>query len=272
VGESWKHYFLNPYAEGKSVSYAPWLILLLIFTRIVTLFFVVPFFNRRGIPVFVRIAFSFLLAYLLYLTVGGQGYLQEGSIFFPHLFKEVLVGLGLGYLVLLYFVLFQTAGQLIDYKSGLMLSGVFEPQFGSQVTFLGNFYYLLALTFYLGINGHHYLLYSLAESFRLIPFAAPLRTNLALNFTEVFVKMFRIAFQISAPVIITLFVADLALGFIARTVPQFHVFMEGLPLKVVLSLTIVALVLPLMGEVFADIFTVLQEELEMLLWGWLNHG
>lgn len=249
---------------------ASWLNLLLVFARIVSFFSVVPFFNRRGIPVLTRVALSLLLAYLLYLTIGIEGDPEIGYFFFFSLVKQVLVGLAIGYLVLLYFVLFQMAGQFIDHKAGLMLSGIFDVHLGAQVTFIGQFYFLLALTFYLTVNGHHILFYALAESFSLIPIDAPFfRPELVEGYVHVFVSVVRLAFQISAPVVIALFVVDIALGFIARTVPQFHVFMEGLPLKVVLSLFGIALVLPLMGSAMVDIFTYLQRDLERLLRGWL---
>ncbi|MBS3943756.1 MAG: flagellar biosynthetic protein FliR, partial [Dethiobacter sp.] len=172
-------------------------------------------------------------------------------------------------LTLLFFSLFVNAGQMIDLSSGLMLSAVFDPQFGGQVTFMGQFYYLLALVFYLTLNGHHYLLQALAGSFRVIPpgrgLVAPELTG---GLIRLFADIFTLAFQIVAPVVIILLIVDLALGLIAKTVPQVHVFIEGLPLKIALSLLILALLVPLTGAVWESLLADFIDRLWQFMRGW----
>jgi flagellar biosynthetic protein FliR len=50
--------------------------------------------------------------------------------------------------------------------------------------------------------------------------------------------------MIGAPILVTLFVSDIALGILARAVPQMNVFIVGLPLKIVLALAGTAVLLP----------------------------
>lgn len=59
--------------------------------------------------------------------------------------------------------------------------------------------------------------------------------------------MFIIAFQISAPVVASLFLVDLALGIVARTVPQMNVFVVGLPIKMGVSFIMIIIC---MGVIF----------------------
>ena len=47
--------------------------------------------------------------------------------------------------------------------------------------------------------------------------------------------MFVIAFQMSIPVVASLFLVDIALGIIARTVPQLNIFVVGFPVKIAVS-------------------------------------
>ena len=63
-------------------------------------------------------------------------------------------------------------------------------------------------------------------------------TPAAWHFLKIFSSLFLIAFQIAAPVIIVLWLTDLALGFLSRVVPQIHVFIVGLPLKIAFVLLI----------------------------------
>jgi flagellar biosynthetic protein FliR len=248
-----------------------WLPLLLIWARLMGIVFLFPFFSWRGVPFTVRLWLSLVLALLLFLSREGwpEFSLGEPLAVVIILVKEILTGLALGYLTLLFFSLFLMAGQMVDLQSGLMLSGVFDPQFGSQVTFTGQLYYLLALVFYLTLNGHHYFLRALLESYRVIPLGAglfaPELTGGAVRF---FADLFSLAFQIVAPVVVILLIVDVALGLIAKTVPQVHVFIEGLPLKIALSLLILALLVPFMGAVWERLPGRFGESINLFLQGW----
>jgi flagellar biosynthetic protein FliR len=248
-----------------------WFFFLLIWTRLVGIVFLFPFFSWRGVPVALRLWLSLVLAVLLFFSLQGEpAPAPEDSVRLVLLIaQEALTGLALGYLTLLFFSLFVNAGQMIDLSSGLMLSAVFDPQFGGQVTFMGQFYYLLALVFYLTLNGHHYLLQALAGSFRVIPpgrgLVAPELTG---GLIRLFADIFTLAFQIVAPVVIILLIVDLALGLIAKTVPQVHVFIEGLPLKIALSLLILALLVPLTGAVWESLLADFIDRLWQFMRGW----
>src|SRR5699024_11439484 len=64
----------------------------------------------------------------------------------------------------------------------------------------------------------------------------PFENESIVNFIiDTFNYMFLIAFQMSIPIVGCLFLVDVALGIIARTVPQLIVFVVGLPLKIFVS-------------------------------------
>lgn len=56
--------------------------------------------------------------------------------------------------------------------------------------------------------------------------------------------MFLLAVKFAAPVVAALFIADVALGFVSRTVPQMNVFIVGLPLKIMGGLLMVMVIIP----------------------------
>jgi flagellar biosynthetic protein FliR len=80
--------------------------------------------------------------------------------------------------------------------------------------------------------------------------------------------MFLISFKIAIPLVGCLFLVDVALGMIARTVPQLNVFVVGLPLKIGVSfmmlffflaiyITIVKLLFQTMFETMQSLMTLL---------------
>lgn len=248
-----------------------WLLYLLVWARLMGFVFLFPYFSYRGVPFMMKTWLALVLAFLIFTSLEVRPALNLSSPLEMVLVfgKEILVGLALGYLVVLMFSLFINAGQMVDLKSGLMLSGVFEPQFGSQVTFMGQFYYLLALVFYLTLNGHHYFLKTMADSFTAIPLHSPfMDAAVGLRVLEFFAKIFSLSFQLVAPVIIILMVLDIALGLLAKTVPQVHVFVEGLPLKIAFSMLLLAILLPMFGVIAEDLLDFFTGFLYQFMKGW----
>lgn len=248
-----------------------WQLYLLIFARLAGVVFLFPYFNWPGIPAVLRVWIAVMLTWLIYLSlpkdmlVYPTGAVEAGLL----LAKEAAVGLALGFLIALCFSVFTKAGQLMDLGAGLTLSAVFNPQIGGQVTLLGRFYYLLVLVYYLAINGHHLFIASIAESYRLIPLDSDfLVQELAGGMGQIFARIFTLAFQIAAPVIVVLLIMDLALGLVAKTVPQVHVFVEGLPLKIALALLILGILLPPMAMAWEDLLDIFSRYLYWFMETW----
>jgi flagellar biosynthetic protein FliR len=247
-----------------------WLPFLLIFTRVAAFLAVVPFFAWRGVPVILRIFFSLVLAVALALNWEGQLLLPSSELGLAIILgKELLTGIVLGFLVYLFLAAFQMSGQFMDHKAGLMMAGAFDPLFGGQVTILGQFFYFLAVVFYLTVNGHYILFLSLKESFKMLPLAGPFASPpVAWQYLKNFSGMFLLAFQIAAPVIIVIWLTDLALGFLSRAVPQIHVFIVGLPLKIAFTLLVFLLLLPLVGGLMGEVFTRMSRDFLLIMQNW----
>lgn len=249
-----------------------WPVYLLIFARLAGVVFLFPYFSWPGIPAVLRVWITIMLTWLIFLTLPREALPDFGGTVLETvllLVKEAAVGLALGFLISLCFSLFIQAGQLMDLGAGMTLSAVFNPQIGGQVTLLGRFYYLVVLVYYLAINGHHLFIASIAESYRLIPLNREfLVQELAGGMGHIFARIFTLAFQIAAPVIVIMLILDLSLGFVAKTVPQVHVFVEGLPLKIALALLILGILLPLMAAAWEDLLGIFSRYLERFMEVW----
>jgi len=122
---------------------------------------------------------------------------------------------------------------------------VLDPLSQVQTSVIGQLKFLLGLWFFLHWNGHILLFQGLMESFRLFPLA-----QVEWSFAEDpqvatwLREAFYLAVKITLPFYGALLLADIGLGFIARTVPQLNVFILGLPLKVLLGFLMLMMVLP----------------------------
>jgi len=205
--------------------------------------------SSRQIPVQVKILLIFLLAGIIVhiSPVRTAVPIQSSGVFWAAMAVEILVGYTLGFVAYVLYAGIQLAGQLMDMQMGFGIVNVIDPQSGTQVPLIGNFQYLLALMVFLGLNGHHLLFRALHDSYRFIPILGANFGGQFMGFmTEMGLYIFVIGLKLAAPVVASLFITDLALGFIARTVPQMNVFVVGLPLKIGAGLMMVMATMPVL--------------------------
>lgn len=211
-------------------------IFLLVFVRTSGIFIFSPLFSSQNIINIVKVGFTFALSVLITLSFPNKVDLT-GEVLFILIFKELLIGVIIGFLSYIFFSAFYTMGQLVDMNIGFGMANVIDPQSKAQVPLTGNFYYIIALLLLLIIDGHHLILIALKDSYLAIPlgkFTYDINTlNIIINSM---VKSFEIAFKLSSPIIAIIFLTDLVLGVLARTIPQMNVFVVGMPLKLLIGL------------------------------------
>lgn len=232
---------------GWSVPQAQVYFLLVV--RALSLFQTMPLLSTRSVPVLSRLGLAlFIGLVLLPLQAPRVPELPFDLLAYLALVaREVLVGVTLGFGTLLVFASLQIAGQIIGLQIGLNIATVLDPiNAGQQVSFMDQFYSLLAALVFLAIDGHHGLLLALQRSFEILPpgtfgpHAGTLEALIALV-TDISL----VALRLALPVLATLLLVDLAMGLLARIVPQMNVFFVAIPLKLGLGLWIAALSLPM---------------------------
>lgn len=214
---------------------------LLVFARTIAFFIALPLFSYRTIPTTFKIGFGFFLSLIIASSLDVTITEIDYTYFFL-LIKEVIVGLFIGLIAYMMLSAVQIAGGFIDFQMGFAVANVIDPQTGAQSPLIGQYFYIFALLFLLSVNGHHLLIDGMYNSFRFIPIDSFISFNEIFGefIMQTFNKMFIIAFQMSIPLVGCLFLVDVALGIIARTVPQLNVFVVGLPLKIAVSFTVLS--------------------------------
>lgn len=235
-------------------------IFLLIFVRVLAFFITMPLFSYGTIPMPFKLGFSFFLAFMMFYTIDTAGF-DVNHLFVFLLLKEIVVGAMIGLLAYIILSAVQIAGGFIDFQMGFAIANVIDPQTGAQSPLIGQYFYIIALLFLLSVNGHHLLIDGIYNSYEFIaidtfvPFG---NESMIMFIVDTFNSMFLIAFQISIPIVGCLFLVDVALGIIARTVPQLNVFVVGLPLKIFVSFAVlfffISLYIVLVKHLFSKMF------------------
>ena len=232
-------------------------IFLLILVRISAFFVTVPFFSYKTIPTKVRITLAVVLSWMMYYTLDVKPFDIDGE-YILLILKEAVVGISIGLIGYLIMSAIQIAGGFIDFQMGFAIANVIDPQTGAQSPLMGQFFNTLALLVLIGTDGHHLLLDGIYYSYQYIPmdhvWPAFGSSDLPRFILKTFGTLFGIAFQMSVPIVATLFLVDIALGITARTVPQLNIFVVGFPLKIGVSFIVLIVMMGVMVAVMQKLF------------------
>lgn len=227
----------------------------LVVARLSGLFLLAPVFSSQLIPGRARLmALIVLAATLTPVVVPKTAVMPSNGVELAFMVaKESLIGLSLGFAVSIIFSAVQVGASLIDTTMGFSIANVIDPTSNSQVSIFGSFYSMVGTLAFLSVNGHYWLIAGFARSFDVVPVdQMPRFQKLLANTEEIFLQLFAMAFQIAAPVIITLLLVDIVLGIVSRVVPQMNVFFVGIPLKVAVGMVAIIVSLPGFIGFFSD--------------------
>lgn len=223
--------------------------------RFTTFLMVTPIFSMRNIPAATTIGLASTAALLVLPPLDVPQAAQSLAALLLLVFHEVVVGLILGFLVVLAFAAVQFAGQLTDVPIGFGMATVLDPNTGAQTPVFSQFYFILAALVFFGLDGHLWLFRALAQSYEAIPFAGFIGMDVTYQtIVSLTGEMFSIGIQLALPVIATILLVDVGLGIVVRAVPQINVFVIGFPIKVTVGMAAIAAALAAMVAIISRLF------------------
>lgn len=183
----------------------------------------------------VKVLLSLVLSIMLFPVVQSTAvnYDVISSEIISLAVRELTVGLVLGFLTRLFFFAVTMTGDLVALSLGLSASQLYNPLMGSHGNSVDQFYSTLATLIFLAINGHHMLLSAIAQSYELVPVSV-MTLNMG-PFAEIAVygqTVMIMAIKMCAPVLIAIFLVNLAMGILGRAVPQINVLVTSMPVTI----------------------------------------
>ena len=230
---------------------------ILIFTRVVSMLFSIPILGARNVQKGFKIGLGFFISMILMHIIK-----VDTSVLSTNLLSlgiaisgEFLIGFIIGLMAKLIFTAVEMAGELIGFQMGFGIVNVIDPTTSSQVPIIGQFQTILCSLIFLSINAHHYFITALAESFLLVP---PSHFGISGGLLNGIIKlagdMFVLAVKIGSPVIVVLFLTNVAMGVISKAIPQINVFINGFPLTIAGGILFISLSLPLFAYLMQKVF------------------
>ncbi len=245
---------------------------LFVFVRTSAILLAAPIFGAFNIPLQLKMGLCFLVALVLTPLIPHVPMPASMAGLLLGVAGESLFGAAMGLLVRFIFTGVEFAGQIASFQMGLGMASVYDPIHSAQVTVIGRMMSLLTLLLFLAVNGHLMVIMALKKSFDAVP-AYGFRLNGALMEQIVLYskEMFVLAVKLSAPVVAILIFVNIALGIIARMVPQLNMFVIGFGVTIAAGLIMVMVSMPLFESSMLKIFDVMWDGIFVFM-RQANHG
>lgn len=218
--------------------------MIFIFIRILTFFSCINVIFPAGTPKVFKVVFSVFIALILAPFIPVDTNVNSLNQIIIYALMETLTGLIFGFITNMCFNSLKTAGSLIDQQLGLSMASIYDPNTNTQSTLVENILYWGGIIIFFSMNGHHYLIEGIQNSFNLVKIGQPILNGNFDYIINVFTQCFIIGFKISVPMILSLVVAELLIGFISKSVPQLNVMIIGMPLKLLIGIIFLMIALP----------------------------
>ena len=217
-----------------------------------------PIFGRVNVPIIAKIGLVASLSYLMfnifpqtaaihYTTLMGYVLLCAG---------ELLLGMALAYVTNIFFSLTAfTAGQLIDMQVGYGIVNVFDAQNNTQVPMMGNVLNIMLIMLFFLVDGHTRLIEIIYLTIDRMPIGTLIFSpTIGWTALELFMRAFLLGIMMALPIIASGLTIEFAFGMLMRAVPQIHMFVIGIPLKMLVGISLFVTTLPVYAMFSERIF------------------
>jgi len=243
------------------------MVALLVLLRVAGVMILIPVLGHKLVPASVKTGLIVMISILLYPVVEAHVPVIEPEplTFILLAIQDMLFAGVLALLANLIFAAVQFAGQVMSFQMGMAIANVFDPATSAQGAITAQLASVLAMLLWLSAGVHHAFIMALADSFTVLPIGDAWSSHGWDLLNDAAAQMFILALRLVAPVMVLLFFVYIALGLLARAVPQIQVFFVSFPLTVGLGLFTFALSLPAVISLTYDAFVSLGTQLPTMM-------
>lgn len=226
--------------------------------RLGALLLLTPILYAASMPASARVllvvGLAAVLAYGLPPAAAAVAITQPGQLFTAAV-AELTLGATLALGIFVAFAAISFAGRLIDVQIGFGIAQVFDPVTQRQIPVLSSAFEHLGVVVFFLVNGHHALLRAVAYTIERFPPGRPWPLEATMPMVaKQMGALFSLGFALAAPVVACLLLVELALGVVARNLPQINMFVIGIPVKIVVGLAMLSLWFAGMGDAMSRIY------------------
>ena len=240
---------------------------ILLSLRVGPVFAFAPPFTLVRLPMLFRLLFSLAISAALVASNPAQAMIRETSAaaIIVIAARELLLGMIFVVAFQLTFAALQVAGRTVDIQAGFGLSLLIDPATRNNVPLVGTLFVYACAAIFFAADGHVELLQIMAASIDAIPLGSYVISFSAANLAAFMSAVFVAAFGVAGGAILALFITDLAITMLSRTVPQMNVLVLGFQVKTIVLLLVLPISLGASGALLMRMTRITLEALPQLL-------
>ena len=191
---------------------------------------------RLGLAVVVAILMTPAVPPLAYQSMPGLGVVlvreMANGLLMALALRAVLAGAELG-------------GHLTGSQLTLSYGSVVDPQGGVRNNLVASLYSNLALITFLGMNGHHMLLRTLATSYERLPIGiGGVAPSMGATVVQMLGVIFGLGVRLAAPIIVVMLLVEVGTALMARVAPTLNLMAVAPPVRLAVGLLAMAAMIP----------------------------
>jgi len=176
--------------------------------------------------------------------------LSPGSLILVAI-RELGVGLTFTLAFQLAYAGLYLAGRTIDIQAGFGLAAVIDPATRGRTPLVGALFAMAAGAVFFGMDGHLQVLKLLTASLEAAPLGQANFSHSLAPLSQFASIVFLTAFGVAGATVLGLFLSDMAIAALSRTVPQMNVLVMGFQVKTLLLLVLLPTAFGVTGALFA---------------------
>jgi flagellar biosynthetic protein FliR len=235
---------------------------LLILSRVASLLFTMPVFSSNMLDGRLRAFLAFFLALLCAPILPVPADLPVDILYLGFLVgKEVLVGLIIGLIASYLFEGIRVTGNLVSEMSNLSMAQLLDPSTDEENQVIGEIQYTIALLILFSVNGHHFFIQAIFDSFRIVPltnasFSLPLLPMMIHMTGDIFV----VGIKLAAPILCALFLEKVLLAMLAKVSPDLDIIFVAMPIGILVGIYFIMISWPYFSYAFLKLFGFYQRD------------
>ena len=212
--------------------------ILLISLRIAPVLAFAPPFTLMRVPATVRMLLAISLS--VWLTAGHPLQTWQADFWSQGLIataaSELLMGIALALALQLAFAALLTAGRAVDIQAGFGLALLVDPSTRTQMPLIGTIFAYAAGAVFFAAGGATDLLAIWSASVAQVPLGASAAAGGLTILISYISAVFIMAFGVAGLLLLVLFLIDLSIAFMSRTLPQMNMLILGFQVKTLATL------------------------------------
>ncbi len=231
----------------------------LVIARPLGFIIIFPVFSWMGLVGMIRTVVAFVIGFPLfesvYVDLLAANTTLEAEYIVTLVTKEFMVGGIIAVVLGAPFWAAETAGTYVDVMRGTSSATVVSPDQMSEPLVTGAVFSLALAAIFIVMGGMRIAVDAIYQSFEIWPMFEifpEISESLYPIFVELLTKIFKLALALGAPIIIAMFLSEMALAYASRFAQQVNVFDTSLTVKNIIFLFIMPPYLYMLTAYYAD--------------------